>query len=96
LTIVSPGGNRTIDNIFDKIGGALSQKFGTQSTVCASSYQATGVAIAQTAEKFETVGQAFVATATNMETKGINMSYVGLSCDKVSFKIETVDAKVIA
>ncbi|MDD3448270.1 MAG: type VI secretion system tip protein TssI/VgrG [Gammaproteobacteria bacterium] len=96
LTIVSPGGNRTIDNIFDKIGGTLSQKFGTQSTVCASSYNATGVAIGQTAEKIETTGQAFCATATNMETKGINMSYVGLTCDKVSFEIETVDAKVIA
>jgi len=96
LTIIAPGGNRTIDNIFDKIGGALDQKFGKVSTVSALSYGATGVAIAQVAEKFETIGQAFVATATNMESKGINMSYVGLSCDKVSFKIETVDAKVIA
>lgn len=96
LTIVSAAGNRTIDNIFDSIGGLMSRKFGTQSTVCASSYNATGVAIGQTAEKIETTGQAFCATATNMETKGINMSYVGLTCDKVSFEIETVDAKVIA
>jgi hypothetical protein len=96
LTIVSAAGNRTVDNIFDSIGGLMSRKFGTQSTVCASSYNATGVAIGQTAEKIETTGQAFCATATNMETKGINMSYVGLTCDKVSFEIETVDAKVIA
>jgi len=96
LTIVSAAGNRTVDNIFDSIGGLMSRKFGTQSTVCASSYNATGVAIGQTAEKSEATGQAFCATATNMETKGINMSYVGLTCDKVSFEIETVDAKVIA
>jgi type VI secretion system secreted protein VgrG len=96
LTIIAPGGNRTIDNIFDKIGGALDQKFGKVSTVSALSYTATTVAIAQVAEKIETIGMAFVATATNMEAKGINMSYVGLACDKVSFKIETVDAKVIA
>jgi len=96
LTIVSPGGNRTIDSFFDKIGSVLTQKFGTASTVAGSTYSATGVAIAQVAEKIETIGQAFVVTATNMEAKGINMSYAGLACDKVSFKIETVDAKVIA
>ncbi|MEC5386806.1 type VI secretion system tip protein TssI/VgrG [Uliginosibacterium sp. H3] len=96
LTIISPGGNRTIDNMFDKIGGFLSTKFGTQSTVAGSSYQATGVAIAQTALKLETTLESISATGINMETKGLNMAYVVLKCEKASFEIKTADAHIIA
>jgi hypothetical protein len=49
-----------------------------------------------TAEKMETIGQAFTATGTNMETKGINMAYVVLKCEKASFEIKTADAHIIA
>jgi type VI secretion system secreted protein VgrG len=96
LTIVSPGGNRTIDNMFDKIGGFLTQKFGAQSTVAGMSYQATGVAIAQTGSKVETTGTAHGVTALNYEVKGVNMAYVVLKCEKASFEIKTADAHIIA
>jgi len=96
LTIVSPAGNRTVDNIFDQIGGTLKETFGFESSVVNSKYDATGVSIGQTAEKIETTGQSFGATGTAMETKGINMAYVVLAVEKTSFKIQTVDAKVIA
>jgi len=96
LTIISPGGNRTIDNMFDKIGGFLTQTFGSQSSVAGMTYQAVGVAIAQTAEKLETTGISISTTAMNMETKGVNMAYVVLKCEKASFEIKTADAHIIA
>ncbi|MDB5801438.1 MAG: hypothetical protein JWL63_2377 [Rhodocyclales bacterium] len=96
LTIISPGGNRTIDNMFDKIGGFLTQKFGSQSTVAGMSYQATGVAIAQTGSKVETTGTAHGTTGLNYEVKGVNMAYVVLKCEKASFEIKTADAHIIA
>ncbi|MBL8316476.1 MAG: type VI secretion system tip protein VgrG [Rubrivivax sp.] len=96
MTIVAPGGTRTIDNMFDKIGGFLTQKFGAQSTVAGMSYQATGVAIAQTGSKVETTGTSHSTTALNYEVKGVNMAYVVLKCEKASFEIKTADAHIIA
>jgi type VI secretion system secreted protein VgrG len=96
LTIVSPGGNRTIDNMFDKIGGFLTQTFGSVNSVSGMSYQATGIAIAQTGSKVETTGIAHGVTGLNNEVKGVNMAYVVLKCEKASFEIKTADVHIIA
>jgi type VI secretion system secreted protein VgrG len=84
LSIISPGGNRTVDFLFDKIGGILKDTFGMEHSNFGAKYENGGLFIGMTGNKLEHAAVAINFKGLLLETKGINLKDIGTVVDKGS------------